>query len=107
MVIASRTPEGSPNRCPVCNNEVKIDPSKPTLDAPCPHCGHLLWFTADKLTVRQVMVQSVLRIITARFGEPLPAVRKAIEAVVEPEQLKKILDRAASARRQEEIFSNP
>jgi anti-anti-sigma factor len=45
MVISSRTPEGQPNRCPVCGNYLKIEPSDPAGDAPCPHCGHLLWFT--------------------------------------------------------------
>lgn len=42
---SSRTPEGEPSRCPVCRQEVRIDPSTvPTKDAPCPHCGCLLWF---------------------------------------------------------------
>src|SRR3954452_22282213 len=45
MVISSRTPEGRPNLCPVCGSAVKIEPSDPAGDAPCPHCGHLLWFT--------------------------------------------------------------
>ncbi len=45
MVISSRTPEGRPNLCPVCGSAIKIEPSDPTSDAPCPNCGHLLWFT--------------------------------------------------------------
>src|SRR5262245_11401409 len=44
MTIASRTPEGEPWRCPVCGNELRLDPSRPPGDAPCPHCGTLLWF---------------------------------------------------------------
>jgi tetratricopeptide (TPR) repeat protein len=44
MEPSSRTPEGWPSRCPVCGNEVCIEPSVPPGDAPCPHCGHLLWF---------------------------------------------------------------
>src|SRR5688572_243559 len=44
MEISSRTPEGWPNRCPVCGHAIKITPSPRTFDAPCPHCGHLLWF---------------------------------------------------------------
>jgi hypothetical protein len=55
-MISSRTPEGEPNRCPVCGRLVTIEPSRPPLDAPdgspnhgpadapCPACGHLLWF---------------------------------------------------------------
>ena len=26
--------------------EIRIDPSRPPGDAPCPNCGHLLWFSA-------------------------------------------------------------
>ncbi|MGA2031540.1 MAG: hypothetical protein ABSG68_04735 [Thermoguttaceae bacterium] len=44
MEPSSRTPEGWPNRCPVCGKDVCIEPSTPPGDAPCPHCGHLLWF---------------------------------------------------------------
>lgn len=44
MQPASRTPEGEPNRCPVCGKEVRLEPSRPPGDAPCPNCGHLLWF---------------------------------------------------------------
>jgi hypothetical protein len=44
MEPASRTPEGEPNRCPVCGKRVRIEPSRPSGDVPCPHCGHLLWF---------------------------------------------------------------
>jgi anti-sigma B factor antagonist len=47
MVISSRTPEGRPNLCPVCGSAIKIEPSDPAGDAPCPNCGHLLWFTWD------------------------------------------------------------
>src|SRR5438552_232687 len=45
MNISSRTPEGQPNRCPLCGQDLRIEPSLATRDAPCPHCGHLLWFT--------------------------------------------------------------
>jgi HptB-dependent secretion and biofilm anti anti-sigma factor len=45
MAISSRTPDGQPNRCHVCGSELKIEPSDPACDAPCPRCGHLLWFT--------------------------------------------------------------
>jgi acyl carrier protein len=42
--ISSRTPEGSPGRCPVCGREVRLEVSEPLGDAPCPHCGTLLRF---------------------------------------------------------------
>lgn len=44
MLISSRTPEGLPNHCPICGASVCIEPSQPFGDAPCPSCGHLLWF---------------------------------------------------------------
>lgn len=54
MTIASRTPEGQSNRCPVCQANVRIEPSVPYGDAPYPQCGHLLWFvrTPSSLLVR-------------------------------------------------------
>jgi anti-sigma B factor antagonist len=55
MGISSRTPEGTPNRCPVCGHPLKIEPSDPAGDAPCPRCGHLLWFTWEDLGDVQVI----------------------------------------------------
>lgn len=45
MTVSSRTPEGHPNHCPICDGEINIEPSQPFGDAPCPSCGQLLWFT--------------------------------------------------------------
>jgi PTS system nitrogen regulatory IIA component len=47
MNIASRTPEGLPGRCPLCGQDVVVDPSIPPGDATCPHCGSLLWIDVD------------------------------------------------------------
>lgn len=44
MTISSRTPEGTPNRCPVCDHDFRMEPSLPSGDAPCPACGSLVWF---------------------------------------------------------------
>src|SRR5262245_27164329 len=52
MPIASRTPEGWPNRCPTCGTEWRIEPSQPTGDAPCPVCGQLVWFDSENLRRR-------------------------------------------------------
>ena len=46
---SSRTPEGEDNRCAVCGNLVRIDPSRPPGDAVCPHCGTLLWFGTNPI----------------------------------------------------------
>ena len=42
--ISSRTPEGWDNRCPICKHDCTIEPSGDSYDAPCPNCGHLIWF---------------------------------------------------------------
>lgn len=55
MTIASRTPEGRPNHCPICGTNLVLEPSSPAGDAPCPRCGHLLWFTWDDLGDSQVV----------------------------------------------------
>lgn len=73
MVISSRTPEGTPNRCPVCGDRLKIEPSNPAGDAPCPRCGHLLWFTSEDLgdsravtpTVQVLDAESFDRLLTS------------------------------------------
>ena len=48
MQPASRTPEGEPNRCPLCGNALGLEPSRPPGDAPCPFCGSLLWFDSAR-----------------------------------------------------------
>ncbi len=55
MVISSRTPEGRPGHCPVCGSHVRIEPSDPAGDAPCPRCGHLLWLARQDLGDVQVI----------------------------------------------------
>lgn len=50
--ISSRTPEGSPGKCPVCGQEVRLEVSEPFGDAPCPHCGTLLRFVTLANEVR-------------------------------------------------------
>lgn len=47
MEVSTRTPEGEPNKCPVCGHAICVEPSRPPGDAPCPYCGTLLWFTAE------------------------------------------------------------
>jgi acyl carrier protein len=48
MSISSRTPDGEPNRCPICGARVIIQPSLGSGDAPCPRCGHLLWWLQQR-----------------------------------------------------------
>jgi len=73
MRISSRTPEGIPNRCPVCGSQVRIEPSGPFGDAPCPDCGTLLWFVAVGSETRffestDKLDRMLDRMIAERFG---------------------------------------
>jgi hypothetical protein len=107
VVISSRTPEGTPGRCPVCHHEIKIDPSKPTLDGPCPHCGHLLWFVEGRLTSRRhKLIDNVLQIATARFGPPSCEMRAVIESVLEVERLEHMLKFVVECGNWNELVTN-
>lgn len=77
MNIASRTPEGQPNNCPVCGAHVCIEPS-PALneghygDAPCPNCGTLLWFIREEGESRiysETAMQSLASRVMAALGK--------------------------------------
>jgi hypothetical protein len=96
MVISSRTPEGDPNRCPICGNDLRIEPSKPTLDAPCPHCGHLLWFARKpSVSERPMELDGVLALLTAKFGTLSPAKRAALQSLAESTPPLALLTKAA------------
>ena len=49
MTISSRTPEGTPHRCPICGQVANLEPSYPGGDSVCPACGHLLWQFRDRV----------------------------------------------------------
>jgi hypothetical protein len=112
MVIASRTPEGDPNRCPVCGNALKLEPSIDTRDGPCPHCGHLLWFTKEASNLRPShaqtgeLVQMVLRIGTMRFGPPPPPIEAAIREIPDPERLASVIEKATTAVNWDELLAS-
>lgn len=45
----------------MCDAEVRIDPSLPAGDAPCPRCGCLIWFEpTEEKEVRQELIQETL-----------------------------------------------
>lgn len=43
-------PDGFSGRCPICQAIVSAEPSEPAGDAPCPKCGHLIWWFKNKLS---------------------------------------------------------
>ncbi|MFL5340777.1 MAG: phosphopantetheine-binding protein [Gemmataceae bacterium] len=49
MIISSRTPEGSPERCPVCGKLDRLERSDPTGEFICPSCGSLFVRLRDRL----------------------------------------------------------
>lgn len=54
-MISSRTPDGEPGRCPICGKNLRADPSTvPVRDAPCPHCGCLLWFPKEEAQIVEI-----------------------------------------------------
>ena len=61
MTVSSRTPDGLPSECPLCNAKTNIEFSHPAGDAPCPNCGHLLWASTQ-------LVQSVTRLYADTLG---------------------------------------
>jgi hypothetical protein len=78
MLPSSRTPEGLPHRCSVCGNEVRIEPSTPPGDAPCPFCGCLLWFAAAPTQSRPAVEHTV----------PAPAVQPPVSVGSTPSMLR-------------------
>jgi acyl carrier protein len=49
MSISSRTPEGSPGRCPVCGQDADLEFSLPGGDALCASCGSSRQRLRDRL----------------------------------------------------------
>jgi len=58
-IVSSRTPEGRPNRCPICKATVYLEPSQPLGDAPCPACGSLLFYVVSDKDSRLYDARSV------------------------------------------------
>src|SRR5262245_283467 len=78
MNIASRTPEGDPNRCPVCGNRLRLEPSQPPGDAPCPSCGSLVWFPAPAASSTETSVRVNGELKPAGGGDSIPLLRPVI-----------------------------
>jgi tetratricopeptide (TPR) repeat protein len=83
MIPASRTPEGEPNCCPICGNAVRIEPSSESRDAPCPHCGSLLWFFSEYAE------ETPLADVSSVLQKAYEALRKkdAPQSLVQPREL--------------------
>ena len=77
--ISSRTPEGEPNRCPLCGADFDLEPSQPSGDAPCPGCGQLLWWFQRRFHLDDLRNELLHRLIDDLAGESLDVVELVME----------------------------
>jgi len=116
----------------VCGHHCKVEPSCLSPDAPCPSCGHLLWFPAEAAArkprrpaepadrpkrpqnpppVREPRVQArrlVRRLIRrgeGRLGKPGAGVLAVLEAVREPYPAERLLSLLYLARSWAELLA--
>ena len=84
--VSSGTPDGLPGLCPVCESLVCVEPSLLTGDAPCPHCGSLVWVvnvpprarcyrSEDVSPGTRLTVMAALQLIYARLNAAVPGER--------------------------------
>jgi signal recognition particle GTPase len=86
MTISSRTPEGQPNRCPVCGQRLRLSPSWPSADAPCPSCGSLVWFSRARVRRAKVEPPSAVDFTLEDFRKHLEQLKRTgAIGEVEPE----------------------
>jgi acyl carrier protein len=69
MTISSRTPEGTPHRCPICGQVAKLAPSYPGGDSVCPACGHLLWQFRDRAFQASGVAKELIKFETSLRDE--------------------------------------
>ena len=82
MVISSRTPEGEDNCCPICGNALRLEPSRPPGDAPCPCCGVLVRFPNPGVESPSPPLTDRSRSRIGRIQQSIGAkLRQAVESV--------------------------
>ena len=92
VTISSRTPEGMPSKCVLCDAKTNIEFSSVGGDATCPNCGHLLWSSAQMIQTVTKRFEDVLGtslgLITAntRFSDISVDSLETIELVMELEE---------------------
>jgi acyl carrier protein len=62
---------------------VRIESSKPFGDAPCPHCGSLLWFLATPAALRFAppdRVEDIQELVLGRLAGRLAVSKEALRA---------------------------
>ena len=71
MFISSRTPEGQPNKCPICGHQLRLEPSLQR-DGTCPRCSCLMWFSES---------QSLSKGSIEELGQSLVMFQKCVQLV--------------------------
>jgi hypothetical protein len=104
VVISSRTPEGDPNRCPLCGHDCRLEPSLGTRDGPCPQCGHLLWF--GERTALEGAVATLLNIVRMKFGPQSGEIESELTVLVKCTDPKQVFERALTATTVAELLSD-
>src|SRR5262245_48586174 len=118
-VISSRTPEGQPNVCPVCGQPTRLEPACLSPDAPCPSCGHLLWFPhipsgstgGNKVPPTGpspdlfAALANLCSVATVRFGPPRPEHLGAVMRITEPARLGELVKRAVAIGSWDELLA--
>lgn len=79
MLPSTRTPEGESNRCPICGARVCLETSWPLCDAPCPRCGHLLFFESDSQNKGRAAAQGIMAPLLAKAFEELAQAERTRE----------------------------
>jgi acyl carrier protein len=87
VTISSRTPEGTPHRCPVCGKDAAVEPSYPGGDSTCPTCGHLLWLFRDRLSRAMGVDATAIRLETSLMGDLGADSLDIVELVMEIEEV--------------------
>ena len=70
MVITVGTPEGWPTLCDVCGRSSPVVPCEPIGDAPCPHCGNLLWPIAENRSPTRAVERAPARSMSFEDDSP-------------------------------------
>ena len=94
-MISSRTPDGIPGKCPVCQQEVVLQPSEPLADCPCPCCGTLIW---------PVSSSDELAGLFAIADELSPEKRKRVAEILANGPAEESLDRAEQVMELEDLM---
>jgi signal recognition particle subunit SRP54 len=83
---------------------MRIEPSRPPGDAPCPYCGHLLWFGADE-QIREVLARITQGRRPPGLSEPREGREEAVREPFTLNEFRKMLDQLKRLGPLEQVIS--